>query len=192
MIREELSRIFKIEERHRRLLARLVLAFGLSILVYAAGAVLTWVFESGQKGGDIKGFGDAAFFAAVQLLTVSSQIKNPLTVAGRIVDVGLEVWAIFVVTVVAGSFATFFSSGDSSWSQGTSRRSSRPSTCPSQEYTRIRFLPTIVRPIHRTGSGQSMGDPFRHRQTRRAGWRNPAPGSGASGPDQSPPPRLAR
>jgi hypothetical protein len=114
VIREELSRLFKIEERHRRLLARLVLAFGLSILVYAAGAVLTWVFEGGQKGGDIKGFGDAAFFAAVQLLTVSSQIKNPLTVAGRIVDVGLEVWAIFVVTVVAGSFATFFSSGDSS------------------------------------------------------------------------------
>jgi hypothetical protein len=114
VIREELSRLFKIEERHRRLLARLVLAFGLSILVYAAGTVLTWVFESGQKGGDIKGFGDAAFFAAVQLLTVSSQIKNPLTVAGRIVDVGLEVWAIFVVTVVAGSFATFFSSGDSS------------------------------------------------------------------------------
>src|SRR5664280_2235613 len=114
VIREELSRLFKTGERHRRLLARLLLAFGLSILVYAVGAVLTWVFESGQKGGDIKGFGDAAFFAAVQMLTVSSQIKNPLTVAGRIVDVGLEVWAIFVVTVVAGSFATFFSSGDSS------------------------------------------------------------------------------
>jgi voltage-gated potassium channel len=113
VIREELSRLFKIEERHRRLLARLLLAFGLSIFVCAAGAVLTWAFESGQKGGDIKGFGDAVFFAAVQLLTVSSQIKNPLTVAGRIVDVGLEVWAIFVITVIAGSFATFFSSGDS-------------------------------------------------------------------------------
>ena len=68
--------------------------------------------RDGQKGGDIHGFGDAIFFSIVQLLTVSSQIKNPLTVAGRIVDVGLEVWAVFVVTVVAGSFATFFSSGD--------------------------------------------------------------------------------
>jgi len=114
VIREECSRLFKLEERHRRLLARLVLAFGLSMLVLVAGAVLTWVFESDQKGGDIKGFGDALFFATVQMLTVSSQIKNPLTVAGRIVDVGLEVWAVFVVTVVAGSFATFFSSGDSS------------------------------------------------------------------------------
>jgi hypothetical protein len=42
-----------------------------------------------------------------------SQIKDPLTTAGKIVDVVLEVWAIFVVTAVAGSFATFFSSGDS-------------------------------------------------------------------------------
>jgi hypothetical protein len=48
----------------------------------------------------------------VQLLTVSSQIKNPLTTPGRLVDIGLEVWSIFVVTAVAGSFASFFSSGD--------------------------------------------------------------------------------
>jgi glucose uptake protein GlcU len=109
-----LSRLFTVEERHQRLLARLLLAFGVTIVVYAAGTVLTWALESGQKGGDIHGFGDAAFFTAVQLLTVSSQIRNPLTSAGRIVDVGLELWAVFVVTVVAGSFATFFSSGDSS------------------------------------------------------------------------------
>jgi hypothetical protein len=114
VIREELLRLFTVEERHRRLLARLLLASGLSIVVFGAGAVLIWAFESGQQGGDIHGFGDAAFFSAVQLLTVSSQIKNPLTSAGKIVDVGLEVWAIFVVTAVAGSFATFFSSGDSS------------------------------------------------------------------------------
>jgi len=69
------------------------------------------VFESGHKGGDINGLGDAAFFTAVQLLSVSSSIKNPLTSAGKIVDVGLEMWAIFVVTAVAGSFASFFTSG---------------------------------------------------------------------------------
>jgi hypothetical protein len=49
----------------------------------------------------------------VQLLTVSSAITNPLTAGGRVVDVALEAWAIFVVTAVAGSFASFFSSGDS-------------------------------------------------------------------------------
>ena len=114
MIREELSRLFTVGERHRRLFARLLIASGLSIVVFAVGTLLIWVFESGQKGGGINGFGDAAFFCAVQLLTVSSSITNPLTPAGKIVDVALEAWAIFVVTAVAGSFATFFSSGDAS------------------------------------------------------------------------------
>ena len=86
----------------------------LTLLVLAVGSVLIWAFESGVKGGDIHGYGDAVFFTAVQLLTISSAITNPLTPAGKVVDVALEMWAIFVVTGVAGSFASFFTSGDSS------------------------------------------------------------------------------
>lgn len=67
-----------------------------------------------QKGGSIHGFGGAAFFCSVQLLTISSSMTNPLTPVGKVVDVGLEVWGVFVITVVAGSFATFFTLGDSS------------------------------------------------------------------------------
>jgi hypothetical protein len=114
VIREELTRLFTWEERHRRLAARLIIAFVLSLVVLAAGSVLIWVFESGKKGGEIHGFGDAVFFTAAQLLTISSSITNPVTAAGKVVDVALEMWAIFVVTAVAGSFASFFSSGDSS------------------------------------------------------------------------------
>ena len=114
VIREELTRLFTWEERHRRLAARLLIAFGLTLLVLAVGSVLEWVFESGVKGGDIHGYGDAVFFTAVQLLTISSAITNPLTTGGKVVDVALEMWAIFVVTGVAGSFASFFTSGDSS------------------------------------------------------------------------------
>ena len=114
MIREELTRLFTWEERHRRLAARLIIAFVLTLVVLAAGSVLIWIFESGKKGGDIHGFADAVFFTAVQLLTISSSITNPVTAAGKIVDVALEMWAIFVVTAIAGSFAAFFGSGDSS------------------------------------------------------------------------------
>lgn len=113
MIREELRRLMVWEERHRRLAARLLIALLLTALVFVVGTLLTWMTETGPRG-DIHGFGDAAFFTAVQLLTVSSSIKNPVTAGGRIVDVGLEAWAIFVVAAVAGSFASFFHAGDSS------------------------------------------------------------------------------
>lgn len=112
MIREELQRLTTWEERHRRLVARMVITLVLTLAVDAIGSVLTWDFERGVKSGDIHSLGDAVFFATVQLLTVSSQIKNPLTAAGRIVDVGLEIWALFVITAVAGSFSAFFAAGD--------------------------------------------------------------------------------
>jgi voltage-gated potassium channel len=114
MVREELRRLLTWSERHRRLLARILIAFGLSILVDLGGAVVMWRLERGVAGTDIHGFGDAVFFATVQILTVSSQFKNPLTSGGQVVDVLLEFWAIFVVTAVAGSFASFFASGDAS------------------------------------------------------------------------------
>jgi hypothetical protein len=114
VIREELARLFTWEDRHRRLCARLMIAIGLTLVVLAVGSVLIWLFESGVKGGSINGFGDAVFFTAVQLLTISSAITNPLTAGGKVVDIALEAWAIFVVTAVAGSFASFFSTGDSS------------------------------------------------------------------------------
>ncbi len=114
MIRDELSRLFRYEERHRRLMARLALAFGASLCVYVVGTALLWRSESGARGGAIHGVGDAAFFTATQLLTVSSSMPNPVTPAGRVVDVGLEFWAVFVVTAIAGSLASFFRSGDAS------------------------------------------------------------------------------
>ncbi|HZT93151.1 MAG TPA: hypothetical protein VE985_01570 [Gaiellaceae bacterium] len=112
MVREELARLVTWSERHRRLLARVLIAFGLSVVIDLSCAALICSFESGLKGSDIHGFGDALFFATVQILTVSSSLKNPVTSSGQVVDVVLEFWAVFVVTAVAGSFASFFMSGD--------------------------------------------------------------------------------
>jgi hypothetical protein len=76
--------------------------------------VLVWLTERHADGTDIHTYGDAIFFSTVQLLTISSQLRNPLTAAGRVVDVGLEVWAIVVVASIGGSFAAFFTSSDRS------------------------------------------------------------------------------
>jgi hypothetical protein len=75
--------------------------------------VLVYFFERNVKGTDIHTVFGAFFFTTVQLLTVSSQIKNPLTVSGRVVDLFLEVWAVLVVAGSAGAIATFFQTGDS-------------------------------------------------------------------------------
>ena len=101
------------EERHRRLFARLLLILTATLVVDLIGTLVVWRTETHVKGTDIHGFGDAVFFATVQVLTVSSQIKNPLTVGGRVVDVALEIWAVIVVAGSAGAVASFFQSGDS-------------------------------------------------------------------------------
>ena len=112
MIREELESIWAWQERHRKLVARIILAGILTLFVDLVCTVLMWRLERHAPGTAIHTIGDALFFTTVQLLTVSSQLPNPVTSAGRFVDVLLEIWALFVVTAVAGSFAAFFGSSD--------------------------------------------------------------------------------
>ena len=92
-----------------------MIAFGLTVIVDLVGSLLVWNWESGIKGSDIHGFRDSLFFTTVQVLTVSSSLKNPLTGIGRVVDVVLELWAIGVVTAVAGSFSTCSPAGTHSF-----------------------------------------------------------------------------
>jgi len=109
----ELRRIMSWEDRHRLLVSRLAVVLALTAVVDVIGTVLVYATERGVKGGEIHTFGDALFFTTVQLLTISSQIRNPLTAAGRVVDVGLEIWGVIVVAGSAGAIASFFQSADS-------------------------------------------------------------------------------
>jgi len=113
MLRDELHAILDYGERHRRLLARLSLVFLSTAVVDAVCTVAVYFLERHAHGTEITSVGDALFFSTVQLLTVSSQLKNPLTVGGRIVDVALELWAVVVVAGSAGALAAFFQNADS-------------------------------------------------------------------------------
>jgi hypothetical protein len=112
VIREEFGRLMRWEDRHRLLIARLLIVLFATLAIDAIGSVLIYFFERHAQGTEITSFGDALFFTTVQLLTVSSQIKNPLTPSGRIVDVFLEVWAVIVVAGSAGAIASFFQSAE--------------------------------------------------------------------------------
>jgi hypothetical protein len=113
MIREELKRLGTWEERHRRLAARLLLVLMVTAVIDVIGTVLVYFFERNVAQTDIHNLFDAFFFTTVQLLTVSSQIRNPITVEGRVVDAFLEIWAVIVVAGSAGAIASFFQTGDS-------------------------------------------------------------------------------
>ncbi len=94
---------------HLHLLQRLTVVSLVSIAVDAVGSVLVYMFEHGKAAQNgIQTFGDAVFWTTAQLLTVSSQMPNPVTSGGKVVDLVLELWAITAVTAVAGSFSAFF------------------------------------------------------------------------------------
>ena len=77
-------------------------------VIDAAGSVLMWLFEDDAARSEIHNLWDAFFFTTVQLLTVSSQMPNPVTTGGRIVDIVLELTALCLVSGIAGVFASFF------------------------------------------------------------------------------------
>jgi hypothetical protein len=82
-----------------------LLAVGLADFL---GTLLMWLLEEDKPRSEIHSVWDAFFFSTVQLLTVSSQMRNPVTTGGQVVDIFLELAAIVLVTGVAGAFASFF------------------------------------------------------------------------------------
>ena len=92
---------------HEKLRRRLVSALFATLVFDVIGTTLLYWFEHGKHDSEITSPFKGFFWVTTQLLTVSSQMKNPVTTGGRIVDIFLEIWALVVVTSVAGSFAAF-------------------------------------------------------------------------------------
>ncbi len=97
-----------LTHEHVKLRNRLGTAFVLTVCVDAVGTTLMYVFERGEHGSAISSVFTGFFWVSTQLLTVSSQMPNPVTTGGRIVDLFLELWALGVVTAAVGSVAAFF------------------------------------------------------------------------------------
>ena len=70
-------------------------------------AIAAFLLERHSQQTEIKTLGSAAFWTTTQLLTVSSSIKNPISVGGRILDVFMEAYAITVIATLAGAIGSF-------------------------------------------------------------------------------------
>jgi hypothetical protein len=108
-VRSELSAVARAATpAHGHLRGRVVRIGLATIGVDVVGSIVEYFFERHAPGTKITSLGDAAFWTTTQLLTVSSQLPNPISTGGRMLDVFLQLWAISVVAVLAGAFGAFF------------------------------------------------------------------------------------
>jgi hypothetical protein len=93
---------------HSHLRSRLAALSIASIALDVAASVLVFLFERHAPGTGITSLGDALFWTSTQLLTVSSQLPNPISTPARVLDIFLQAYAISAVAILAGSFSAFF------------------------------------------------------------------------------------
>jgi hypothetical protein len=93
---------------HEHLRGRLIAVFVATVVLDLVASLFILGFERNADGTEITNFGDSVFWTSTQLLTVSSQLPNPISTPARVLDVFLQAYAISIVAVLAGSFGAFF------------------------------------------------------------------------------------
>jgi hypothetical protein len=93
---------------HLHLRQRLLTIGLVSVAVDLVCALLAYMLERNGAQTEIHTLWKAFFWTSTQLLTVSSQLKNPVTTGGQVLDILMEAYAITVVASLAGSFGAFF------------------------------------------------------------------------------------
>ncbi len=93
---------------HARLRSRVAVLLVLTGVVDLVASLAIVMFERDEARTGITNFGDAVFWTSTQLLTVSSQLPNPISTPARVLDIFLQMWAISIVAALAGSFGDFF------------------------------------------------------------------------------------
>jgi hypothetical protein len=92
---------------HRRLRDLLTVIVVATVGVDLVCAILAFLFERHAAGTEIHTFGSAIFWTTTQLLSVSSQLKNPISAPARVLDVFMEAYAISAIAALAGSIGSF-------------------------------------------------------------------------------------
>ncbi len=92
---------------HRRLRDHLVVIAVATIGVDLLCGIGAFFLERHSQQTDINSLGSAYFWTTTQLLTVSSQLKNPISTGGRVLDIFMEAYAIIMIATLAGALGTF-------------------------------------------------------------------------------------
>jgi hypothetical protein len=91
----------EIEVAFRRFRTRLAFVTLATLVIDVAFTVVAYFAERGAPDA-FHTIWESAFWVTTQLLTVSSQLPNPEHTLTKLIDVGLEAWAVLVVAALAG------------------------------------------------------------------------------------------
>lgn len=104
----ELRAVFRAETpTHRRFRDHLTVIVLATIGVDVVCAVLAYFLERHAAQTEISTLGSAFFWTSTQLLTVSSQMKDPISFGARVLDIFMEAYAITVIAALAGATGAF-------------------------------------------------------------------------------------
>jgi hypothetical protein len=106
--REALKVVRGATPTHQHLRSRLAFLFVATVVLDAVASALILLFERHAAATQITTLGDSVFWTSTQLLTVSSQLPNPISTPARVLDIFLQAYAISAVAILAGSFGAFF------------------------------------------------------------------------------------
>ncbi|MEA2495053.1 MAG: voltage-gated potassium channel [Thermoleophilaceae bacterium] len=104
----EFKKVVRAEtQAHGRLRDHLATILVATVVLDLICALIAFALEHNAKQTEITNFGSALFWTTTQMLTVSSNINNPITTGAHFLDVFMEIWAITIVASVAGAVGAF-------------------------------------------------------------------------------------
>jgi hypothetical protein len=92
----------------KRIIRRLAILFVVTVVAATVCALAIYLLERRAHDSDIKSYGLALFWSASQLLTLGSSLGDPVTTTGRVITVGMDVYAVVVIGTVSGTLGAYF------------------------------------------------------------------------------------
>ena len=93
---------------HRHLRNRLLALFVVTVVMTLLFALGMFLIERNARGSDIHSYATAVYWSTAQLLTYGSSLSDPVTNAGRILEITMDVYGLVVIGTLTASIGAYF------------------------------------------------------------------------------------
>lgn len=100
--------MLKAGTESKRVIRRIAALFVFTVVVTFVCAGLMYAFERHAPDTQITSFGTALYWSAAQLLTLGSPLDDPVSIAGRVLSVFMDVYAVVIIGTLSGTLGAYF------------------------------------------------------------------------------------